>query len=75
MILRMWNILQHANVPHIVDLNTVPLMVQPLCIHLHPIIVLALLQYVSVERSDVDDVAAKEEVNKQATKVSNQSEL
>lgn len=75
MILWMWNILQHANVPHVVDLNTVPLMAQPLCINLHPIIVFALFQYVSVERSDVDDVTAKEEVNKRATKVSNQSEL
>lgn len=75
MILWMWNILQHANVPHIVDLNTVPLMTQPLIINLHPFSVLGLLQYVSVERSDVDDVAAKEEVNERATKVSNQSEL
>lgn len=43
----------------IIDLNVVPLMSQPLCVNLNPIVVLALLQKMGVQSSDVDDVTER----------------
>jgi hypothetical protein len=43
----------------IVDLDVVPLMRQSLCIKLHPIIVLALLQEMRVEGCDIDNIPVK----------------
>lgn len=40
-------------------MNVVPLMSEPLCVNLDPIVVLALLQKMGVQSSDIDDVTER----------------